>query len=175
MRPLDREGHADVELLEVAGVLNRDLEREIRRRGDLVLRRAPAGGQRLPVRKRFDGHERAPVFAADRAAGGGAVHALPDDHHRLRAREVGIREDRRVGNPADVADVLALELGLRRLLEVDVPVHVARDEEQRLVCDQPSGSRRILGRRRLTEGVGEAHQRAGPQLQHLDQVVMLDA
>ena len=47
--------------------------------------------------------ERAAVLAARRAAGRGAVDALPDGRHRLRAREVGVREEVRVGDAADVA------------------------------------------------------------------------
>src|SRR5207302_9841024 len=75
---LDRQRDADVELLEVAGILDRHLEREVGRRSDLVRCGARARGERLAVGKRLDGYERAAVLAADRSPGGGAVHALPD-------------------------------------------------------------------------------------------------
>jgi len=115
------------------------------------------------------------VLATGCAAGRGSVHTAPDVGHRLGAREIGIREDVRVGNAADVGDVLVGELEACRLSEVEVPVHVARGEEPRLIGDEAAGGVRILRGRRLAEGVGQPAEPARTQLQHFDQVRLLDA
>ena len=80
------------------------------------------------------------------------------------------------GTRADVGDALVRELEACRLPEVEVPVDVARDEQPRLVGDEAAGDGvRILCRRRLAEGVGQPAEPARAQLQHLDQVLVLDA
>src|SRR4051795_104180 len=174
LRLLDRERHTDVELLEVAGVLHGHLEGEVGRGGDFVVACARSGNEGLAVGQRLHRSQRAAVLAAGIAARGRAVHALPHGHHRRRAGEVGIGEHGRVGHPADVADVLPLQFPLSRLLEIEVPVHVAGDEQARLIGDQGSGRRRVARGRRLPEGVREPAQGACPQLQHLDQMIVLD-
>ena len=177
-RLLDRQGHGDIELLEVAGVLHGDPEREIGRCGNGVVARRTARIEPLAVGQRRDGDEGAAVVPTGRpSAGRRAVDAQPHLCHRLRACELGVRDHVGIGDRADVGDVLVPQLELRWLLEVEVPVDVAGDQETRLVGDQPSRDGRVarVCRRCLVESVGQPAETARTELEHLDQVVVLDA
>ena len=64
---LDRQRHRDLDLLRVARVLDRDVEREVRRRGDRV--QLPPVDERLVARLRLRTDDVRAVQAGDRAAG----------------------------------------------------------------------------------------------------------
>src|SRR5919197_317839 len=170
---LDRQGERHLHLLRLARVLDRHLEAEVRRGRDRRLARLR---EQLAAREHLRRDE-ADAVDAGRCRRGRrrrAVDALPDRDHRTRAREVGVAEDLRVGD-RDAGDALSLELLERRVAEVDVPVHVARHEELCLLGEQLPRLAGVLRLRGLSEGIREPRDAARPELERLDQVLVLDA
>ncbi|TMK61588.1 MAG: serine/threonine protein kinase, partial [Actinobacteria bacterium] len=168
----DRQRDGHLHLLRLAGVLDRDLEGEVRRGRD---RRLARRRELLAAREHL-GRDEPDAVDARRIRGrrGGAVDALPDRDHRAGAREVRVRQHLRVGH-RDARDVLVLQLTQRRVAEVEAPVHVARRQELHLLREQRTRLGRVLRLRGLAERVREARDPARPQLQRLDEMLVLDA
>ena len=164
----DGQRHRDVDLLEVARVLDRHHEREVGR--DLHGRRR-RGREVDALRRRARRDDLVAVLAARRAAGRGAVQVRVDDRERARADEVGVRDELRARHD-DAGDADVLQLLRRRQAEELVPDHVARAQERRLRGQRLRRRRRVLHRGRARERVGESGEALRAQLDRVDEVLV---